>query len=347
MGKCNWPSTGTSGEAAPKEQYAGIGINPNPIASGGAEYESFINYREPGADEVYPAFWRSAGFDQSPDWSLSFGASAGTFQRINGIGQSEQQTVYRYNVQGDFDVSGRFFRSATHSIGFSLIECTMADPGISKTRFVMASLKMAPGSITAFLRTNASVVVATNTDDAHWLRIRRKQYDYEFYYKKNQTDLWTKFATLQDTTGGNGFIAYPLSFAFDTCTDGWIDNYVHFDSRTPVQSLPHAPSSYGRGSASNVQINPQIANMQTVNLYSNITGFEISTNYALPEQMICIRFIQDSTGGRTVNFNGVNLRFGSIAAPTITPTANKTDYVLFIYNTYAAKWDCIGLVQNL
>ena len=74
--------------------------------------------------------------------------------------------------------------------------------------------------------------------------------------------------------------------------------------------------------------------MLTLNLSANITTLTL-TNTAVGTYLI--KFIQDGTGSKTVAFPSDWLWSGG-TAPTITPTANKTDIVTLIYDgtTYYA-----------
>jgi hypothetical protein len=59
-------------------------------------------------------------------------------------------------------------------------------------------------------------------------------------------------------------------------------------------------------------------------------------------QRITYRLTQDATGGRTASW-GSAFRFSTaIPAPSLTATAGATDYVDFVYNGAASKWDCVG-----
>jgi hypothetical protein len=54
---------------------------------------------------------------------------------------------------------------------------------------------------------------------------------------------------------------------------------------------------------------------------------------------------QDATGGRTITWPG-NVRWSSGVAPTLTTTANKTDYVEFVYNSNFSSFDGVGFNAN-
>ena len=54
---------------------------------------------------------------------------------------------------------------------------------------------------------------------------------------------------------------------------------------------------------------------------------------------------QDATGSRTVTWPG-NVRWSSGVAPTLTTTANKTDYVEFVYDGLSSTFDGVGFNAN-
>ena len=58
-------------------------------------------------------------------------------------------------------------------------------------------------------------------------------------------------------------------------------------------------------------------------------------------QKIVYRIRQDGTGSRTLSW-GSAFRFAGGTAPTLTATANKTDYIGFVYHATDGKWDCIA-----
>lgn len=63
-------------------------------------------------------------------------------------------------------------------------------------------------------------------------------------------------------------------------------------------------------------------------------------------QKILIEVKQDGTGSRTLAYNAA-YRFGTdVTSPTLTTTASKTDFLGFVYNSTAAKWDCIAVSKG-
>lgn len=63
-------------------------------------------------------------------------------------------------------------------------------------------------------------------------------------------------------------------------------------------------------------------------------------------QRIVFEIIQDATGSRTLTWNG-SYAFGTdVPSPTLTATANKRDFVTFVYNSTTAKWYCVEAVKG-
>ena len=62
-------------------------------------------------------------------------------------------------------------------------------------------------------------------------------------------------------------------------------------------------------------------------------------------QRLILRLKQDATGTRVPTWNSV-YRFAGGTTPTLTTTANKTDYLGFIYNADDTKWDCVAVKLN-
>lgn len=63
-------------------------------------------------------------------------------------------------------------------------------------------------------------------------------------------------------------------------------------------------------------------------------------------QKIIYEIIQDGTGSRTLAYNSV-FAFGTdVASPTLTTTANKRDFIGFVYNSTATKWYCLAVSKG-
>jgi hypothetical protein len=63
-------------------------------------------------------------------------------------------------------------------------------------------------------------------------------------------------------------------------------------------------------------------------------------------QRIMLRVKQDGTGGRVATYNAA-FRFGSdILAAVLSTSANKVDYLGFVYDSTDAKWDVVAFVKG-
>lgn len=81
-----------------------------------------------------------------------------------------------------------------------------------------------------------------------------------------------------------------------------------------------------------------------VTLAGNRT-FAAPTN---PTDWKVIRFYitQDATGSRTGTWNAI-FRFSTgLPSPTLTTTANFSDYIAFMYNPTYSTWDCLSIVKG-
>ena len=61
-------------------------------------------------------------------------------------------------------------------------------------------------------------------------------------------------------------------------------------------------------------------------------------------QKIVFRITQDGTGGRTLGYNAIYRFSTDLPSPTLSTGINKVDYLGFIYNAAANKWDFVGKV---
>jgi hypothetical protein len=56
--------------------------------------------------------------------------------------------------------------------------------------------------------------------------------------------------------------------------------------------------------------------------------------------------IQGGSGSNTIPTWPSSVRFSGGTAPTLTTTNGKTDYIGFIYNGAATKYDAVSVSQN-
>lgn len=93
--------------------------------------------------------------------------------------------------------------------------------------------------------------------------------------------------------------------------------------------------------AATIAVDASLGNNFTVTLGGNRTMGAPSN--ATDGQMILFRIRQDGTGSRTLAWNAI-YTFGTdiTAAPTLTTTANKVDYVGFVYDGTNSHWHLLA-----
>lgn len=122
---------------------------------------------------------------------------------------------------------------------------------------------------------------------------------------------------------------------------------VGFGTTTPQHKLSVVGSIYSvqynhGNSGSSFTIDWNNGNTQHVILTANAT---ITFSNGQPGGRYTLILKQDSVGGRTVTWP-TNVRWADNTAPILTTTANKTDYVGFIYNGIDAKYDGVAFNAN-
>ena len=107
---------------------------------------------------------------------------------------------------------------------------------------------------------------------------------------------------------------------------------------TALQYVLTMPTTIVAASITNIDLST--GNVIQVNLVTNITTLTL-TNPSIGTYLIKLK--QDGTGSRTVVFPTTSWLWAGGTAPTITATANKTDFITLIYDgsTYYAT-----VVQN-
>jgi len=96
--------------------------------------------------------------------------------------------------------------------------------------------------------------------------------------------------------------------------------------------------------AANIATDASLGNTFTVTLGGN-RNLSAPTN-PTNNQKIVYKITQDGTGNRTLTFDAV-FRFGlDVLSPTLSTGAGKTDYIGFIYNSAATKWDCLAVSKG-
>lgn len=116
----------------------------------------------------------------------------------------------------------------------------------------------------------------------------------------------------------------------------------------------------GTETLTNKRINPRVSALTAgANIASNIDNFDIGwvvitqnstidnpTGTPVNGQKVTYRVKQGGTGTWTLGW-GAAFRFSGGTAPTMTATADKTDYFEFSYNVQDSKWDLTNFAQNL
>ena len=94
----------------------------------------------------------------------------------------------------------------------------------------------------------------------------------------------------------------------------------------------------------NIAVNVSLGNHFRVTLGGNRTLSNPSN--PTDAQKIIVEVIQDATGSRTLAF-GTAYSFGSgLPSPTLTTTANKRDFLGFVYNASTGLWYFIAFVNG-
>lgn len=96
--------------------------------------------------------------------------------------------------------------------------------------------------------------------------------------------------------------------------------------------------------AANIATDASLGNLFTLTIGGN-RNLSAPTNPSNGKK-ITYRITQDGTGNRTLTYDAI-FRFGlDVLAPVLSTGANKTDYIGFIYNSSATKWDCVALAKG-
>lgn len=113
------------------------------------------------------------------------------------------------------------------------------------------------------------------------------------------------------------------------------DNFDEMRKLTDVVSLTDAATIAVNGAA--------LGRVFAVTLGGNRTmGNPSGMTSAMDGRVIVFRIKQDATGSRTISWDTKYRFSASVPSPTLTTTANKTDYVGFVYNAADDKWDVLA-----
>ncbi len=96
-------------------------------------------------------------------------------------------------------------------------------------------------------------------------------------------------------------------------------------------------------SAANVTIDWSKGHVQQITLDQNAS---VTFSGGHDGDKLILRVKQDATGTRVPTWPGT-VRYGTdITGITLTTTANKTDYIGFVYNSADSKYDCVWIVRG-
>lgn len=154
----------------------------------------------------------------------------------------------------------------------------------------------------------------------------------------NQLQLWTEGAGSTDdpvyAINQSGNITFNQSITVQGLIIG---------NGSQLTSVPQWQARYNNSDAATITINWSLGNVQSVVLGGNrnieFTDGQDGARYTL-------MLVQDDTGSRTVTWNATTMRFADNTTPTLTTTANKTDYFAILYNGLSSTYDFIGQRLN-
>ena len=93
--------------------------------------------------------------------------------------------------------------------------------------------------------------------------------------------------------------------------------------------------------ATTIAVNAALGNTFRVTLTGLTAALGLPTN-PVDNQKVIFEVTQDATGSRALTYNAVYEFTTALPAPTLSTAANTTDYLVFIYNSTAAKWRYMG-----
>ena len=277
-------------------------------------------------DAAAKPFWTNTGMFTSGDWQFS-----AANDRLEGIAQNNQTDWYRQGIEGDFDHIFKYTASgAAASVGMNFTGNSLAvSGGWYNDQFYFGA-------------TGKSTIFVNSTTLTFWVRVVRKIDDFTMYYRIGDTDPWIFVGTHSDLNLGHDTLAEQDS-AYVSSTSSYILRALLYDnsfngSATKAKFVKVIPLT----DAATIAVDASLGNLFTVTLGGNRT-LGAPTNPKLG-QMIVFRITQDGTGGRTLAYNAIYRFSTDIPSPTLSTGIGKTDYLGFIYNLAANKWDCTGKV---
>lgn len=315
-------------------------------APGALDYQTFIyNYADSKWDYQGPAInvdarnmaspldYHDLFVSARPFWDNTQCLLSGDFQvntvaeRLDGIAENNQKDIFRQGIEGDFDYAMYIEKGTASSAGI-WVEGNSISTSLKRENAADLTLKVSGESDT---------IISLITTKL-WYRIRRTGNEISFYYS-TETEPQNNWVFIASYTKelGHSVIAY-----FDSATNGYVDEVRLIDNTDPMQyRAGYSNTSYLTDSAT-IALDASRANIFDVLLAGNRTlGAPAS---GIDGQMITIRVRQDATGNRTLSFDSVYRFSTDLPSPTLSTAANATDYLTFLYNSSAGKWDFVGKV---
>jgi len=122
------------------------------------------------------------------------------------------------------------------------------------------------------------------------------------------------------------------------------DGNVGIGTEIPTHKLDVNGAIYSRRYAASTAIDWNNGNTQSLTLSATPTTITFANGQDGGRYTLIIK--QDGTGSRTITWPAT-VRFPDGAAPTLTTTAAKTDYIGFIYNGVDSKYDAVAFMKGL
>jgi hypothetical protein len=176
------------------------------------------------------------------------------------------------------------------------------------------------------------------------------------------TDGVAMYTATTSASGGNSW-SWGLSTHFsnnfilsNTGTSGGLDNPKVFEVTNGTQDIEFykiilhratAKVSSTLGSTSGtIAIDAAVSDFYKVTLTGNATLANPTNSGSTNVRHFTVRVKQDATGSRTLGY-GTDYRFPAGIVPDLTTAPNAVDYLSFILDEDADKWDFVGNAFNL